>query len=112
MDIKRLSKVSRLLQKELGDIFQKSGQNEYKGSIITVTDVNVSKDLSIANVYLSIFTTGDKEKLFERIVSNTKETRYNLSQKIKNQVRIIPELRFFIDNSLDYIEHIDSLLKK
>ena len=112
MDSLRLSKVSRLLQRELGDIFQKTARNDYKNAIITVTDVNVSKDLSVARVYLSIFTSDDKEALFERIIANTKETRYQLSQKIKNQVRIIPDLKFFIDDSLDYIEHIDTLLKK
>ncbi|MBN2175150.1 MAG: 30S ribosome-binding factor RbfA [Bacteroidales bacterium] len=110
MDSTRLHKVSRLLQKDLGDIFQREASIYTPGSMVTVTKVNVTKDLAIAKVYLSIFATSDKIKMFENIKLHSREIRYKLGQKIGKQVRVIPELHFFIDDSLDYIENIEKLL--
>ena len=106
MESTRLSKIERLLQKELSDIFQKQTQAMH-GILISVSVVRVSPDLSVARAYLSIFPS-DKSKE----MANTKAIRFDLGQRIRKQVRKIPELTFFIDDSLDYIENIDNLLKK
>lgn len=111
MENTRLSKIERLLQKELGDIFQKQTQGMH-GVLVSVSVVRVSPDLSVARAYLSIFPSGKAEELLENIRANTKAIRYDLGQRIRLQVRKIPELSFFIDDSLDYLENIDSLLKK
>ena len=110
MESTRLSKIERLLQKELSDIFQKQTQAMH-GILISVSVVRVSPDLSVARAYLSIFPS-DKSKELENIRANTKAIRFDLGQRIRKQVRKIPELTFFIDDSLDYIENIDNLLKK
>lgn len=110
MESTRQNKVSRLIQRDLGDIFQKEGRDLFTNSMITVTKVSVSRDLSVAKVYLSLFTTGDKPKLLEDIRRHTSEFRYKLGKKIGKQVRIVPEVQFFMDDSLDYIENIERLL--
>ena len=111
MEGTRLQKIERLLQKELGDIFQKQTQAMH-GVLVSVSVVRVSPDLSVARAYLSIFPSAKGEELLEAIRSNTKAIRYDLDQRVRLQLRKIPELSFFIDDSLDYIEHIDSLLSK
>lgn len=111
MEGTRLQKIERLLQKELGDIFQKQTQAMH-GVLVSVSVVRVSPDLSVACAYLSIFPSAKGEELLEAIRSNTKAIRYDLGQRVRLQLRKIPELSFFIDDSLDYIEHIDSLLSK
>jgi len=110
MDSTRQQKVSRLLQKDLGDIFQHEAFTILKGAMVTVTKVNVTKDMAIAKVYLSIFATPEKELLIEEIKKHTKEIRYKLGRKIGRQVRVVPELHFYLDDSLDYIENIEKLL--
>ena len=107
MESTRLSKIERLLQKELSDIFQKQTQAMH-GILISVSVVRVSPDLSVARAYLSI----KSKEMLENIRANTKAIRFDLGQRIRKQVRKIPELTFFIDDSLDYIENIDNLLKK
>ncbi len=111
MDNIRLNKVSRLIQKELADIFLTEAKKIAGNALITVTAVKVSKDLSYAKVYLSIFGVKDKKELISALKENTKEIRHNLGTRIKNQIRVIPELEFIHDDSLDYIDHIDELLK-
>ena len=111
MEGTRLSKIERLIQKELGDIFQKQTQ-AMRGVIVSVSVVRVSPDLSVAKAYLSIFPSERGKELLENIRENTKSIRYDLGQRIRTQVRKIPELIFFIDDSLDYLENIDNLLKK
>jgi len=112
MDSTRLSKVSRLLQKDLGEIFQQESRNLFGGAFITVTVVRVSSDLSIAKVYLSLFMTNDKEALLKSIKAQTKEVRKRLGLRIGKQVRVVPNLDFYIDDSLDYAMKIEELLKK
>ncbi|MDR0749699.1 MAG: 30S ribosome-binding factor RbfA [Tannerellaceae bacterium] len=109
MDTKRLNKIERLLQKELGDIFQKQAQ-AMPGTLISVSAVRVSPDLSVAKAYLSIFPSGKGNELLETIRANTKAVRYDLGQRVRTQLRQIPSLSFFIDDSLDYLENIDKLL--
>ena len=111
MESTRLHKVERLLQKELGDIFQKQTQ-AMRGVLVSVSVVRVSADLGVAKAYLSIFPSEKGAELLDAIRQNTKAIRYDLGQRVGKQLRIIPELSFFIDDSLDYIEHIDELLKK
>ena len=111
MEGTRLQKIERLLQKELSDIFQKQTQAMH-GVLVSVSVVRVSPDLSVAKAYLSIFPSAKGEELLKAIRANTKAIRYGLGQRVRLQLRKIPELSFFIDDSLDYIEHIDSLLNK
>jgi ribosome-binding factor A len=110
MESTRQQKISRLIQKDLGSIFQIQGQNLFRGSLITVTKVYITKDLSTCKVYLSLFTTQDKGALLELIGKNSREIRRDLAAKVRNQLRVIPELQFFLDDSLDYIDNIDHLL--
>jgi len=108
----RQSKVARLIQKELGDYFQREAGFLSPGKLITVTVVRVTPDLSLAKVYLSIFPNADQDKIIQRIIDTTKKVRLELGRKIRNQVRIIPDLVFQIDDSMEYFEKIDNILKK
>jgi len=112
MDSTRQLKVSRLIQKELGEIFQRETRMLFGAALITVTQVRVSPDLSVAKVYVSLFNVPDTKVLLKQIQENTKDIRMKLSERIKKQVRIIPNLVFFQDDSLDYAMRIDELLKK
>ena len=107
----RQNRIARLLQKELSLIFQ-SQTRGMRGTMVSVTRCRISPDLSICTAYLSIFPPEKSEELIKNITANEKTIRYELGTRVRNQLRIIPELRFFIDDSLDYIEHIDELLKK
>ena len=107
----RQNKIARLLQKELPLIFQQQTRATH-GVMISVTRTKISPDLSICTAYLSVFPSEKGEEILTNINANTKQIRYELGTRVRNQMRIIPELRFFIDDSLDYIEHIDELLKK
>lgn len=111
MEGTRVKKIERLLQKELGDIFQKQAQG-MRNVLITVSAVRVSPDLGVARVYLSIFPSEKGQELIDAIQGNTKAIRFDLGQRVRTQLRRIPELNFFIDDSLDYIDNIDNLLKK
>lgn len=111
METTRQNKISRLLQKELSDIFLAETRKTH-GIIISVSVVRVSPDLSTAKAYLSIFPPEKSAEMIENINANTKTIRYELSQRVRYQLRKTPELSFLLDDSLDYIENIDSLLKK
>ena len=82
------------------------------GVMVSVTKVKISPDLSICTAYLSVFPSEKGEEILKNITANEKTIRYDLGRKVRNQLRIIPELRFFLDDSLDYLERIDELLKK
>lgn len=107
----RQNKIARLLQKELSQIFQEQTRSMH-GVMVSVTRTKISPDLSICTAYLSIFPSERANELIQNIEQNQKSIRYALGQRVRNQLRIIPELRFFIDDSLDYIDRIDELLKK
>jgi len=109
METKRLNKISRLLQKELSDLFLKFTQT-MNGTLVSVTSVTISPDLSVAKAYLSIFPVDRKEEVFSLIQHSTKEIRFELGQHVRYQLRRIPELSFFLDDSLDYLENINRLL--
>lgn len=107
----RQNRIARLLQKELALIFQSQTRMTH-GVMVSVTRARVSPDLSICTAYLSIFPSEKSEEILSNIKANEKSIRYELGTKVRNQLRIIPELRFFLDDSLDYLEHIAELLKK
>ena len=111
MESTRLNKIGRLLQKELSDIFLLQTK-AMSGTLVSVSVVRVSPDLGIARVYLSIFPSEKAPELLEAIKANTKAIRFDLGQRVHLQLRKIPELTFYIDDSLDHIEKIDNLLKK
>ena len=110
METTSQAKISRLIQKELSEIFRQQTAKTH-GVIITVSAVRVSPDLSIARAYLSVFPSDKGAILLESINKSAQKIRYQLAQKVRYQLRKTPELSFFIDDSLDYIEHIDNLLK-
>ena len=107
----RQNKIARLLQKELSIIFQQQTRATH-GVMVSVTRTKISPDLSICTAYLSVFPSAKGEEILKNIKANEKTLRYELGTRVRYQLRIIPELRFFLDDSLDYIEHIDELLKK
>ena len=110
MDSTRQLKYARLIQKEMGDIFQRNGPNYYGKAFVTVTGVRVSPDLGIARVYLSVFGIKDAQGVIDQVEVHNKEIRRELGNRIRHQARIIPELKFFLDDSLDYAEKINKLL--
>lgn len=112
MDSLRQQRVSKQIQKELGDLFQREGNGIWGSSIlVTVTRVNITRDLQLARVYLSIFGTGKKPEVLEKVRGKSSEIRFQLGRAMRHQLRVIPNLEFFEDDSLDYIDHIDTLLK-
>jgi ribosome-binding factor A len=112
MDSTRLAKVSRQIQKDLNEIFQRQSQSLFQGRMITATIVRVSPDIGVAKVFLSVFPSSKAEETLTIVTENVKTIRHELAQRVKQQFRIVPELIFYIDDSLDYIENIDRLLKK
>ena len=110
METTRQNKIARLLQKELSEIFLVQTKAMH-GVLVSVSAVRISPDMSIARVYLSVFPSERNEEIVKNINDNMKSIRYELGTRVRHQLRIIPELKFFVDDSLDYIEKIDALLK-
>lgn len=111
METTRQQKIARLIQKELSDMFRLQTQGMH-GVIVSVNTVRISPDMSYCRAYLSVFPSERSAEIVENINQNVKTVRYELGKRVRYQLRIIPELKFFVDDSLDYIEHIDELLKK
>ena len=111
MENTRQNKVAKQIQKDMSDIFAKEAADVVKGVLVTVTAVRMSPDLGYAKIYLSIFPFDRSEEIMNSIKSNEWRIRKALGTRIRNQLRTVPELSFFIDDSLEYIENIDSLLK-
>lgn len=111
METTRQNKVARLIQKELSDIFQKQ-TSAMRGVLVSVSACRISPDMSVCRVYLSVFPSSRAEEIVGNINANTKGVRYELGTRVHLQLRIIPELKFFVDDSLDYDERIGELLKK
>ena len=107
----RQNKVARVIQKDVAEIFQKEMRNAFGSGLISVTHVFMSADLSFAKTYLSIYGETDKEKTLGIIRKQSKEIRRFLGIRVGKQLRIVPEIAFFIDESADYAEHIEELLK-
>ncbi len=110
MESTRQSKISRLIQKELSDIFLMQAKS-MNGVLVSVTAVRISPDLSIARVYISVFPSERGDEIVKNLNNNMRAIRFELGSRLRHQLRIIPELKFFIDDSLDYLERIDELLK-
>lgn len=110
METTRQNKVCRLIQKELSEIFllQTKAMN---GVLVSVSTVRISPDMSIVRAYLSVFPSAKAEEIVKNINNNSKAIRFELGTRVRHQLRIIPELKFFVDDSLDYVERIDELLK-
>ncbi|HKJ41052.1 MAG TPA: 30S ribosome-binding factor RbfA [Sunxiuqinia sp.] len=110
MESTRQQKISRLLQKELAEIFQKESRTMFMGKMISVTVVRVTPDLALARSYLSIFPSDNTPEVLKQIRIANPKIRGLLGRKVGKQLRVIPELEFYIDDSLDYIDNIDRLL--
>lgn len=110
METTRQQKISRMLQKELGEIFLLYAR-ELHGTLITVTSVRISPDLGIARTHLSIFPSNKANEVLVKVNADTKSIRYDLGKRVRHQLRIVPELFFHNDDSLDYLENIDNLLR-
>ena len=110
METTRQNKIARLLQKELSEIFLLQTK-AMPGVLVSVSAARISPDMSIARVYLSVFPSDKSEEMVKNINNNMKSIRFELGTRVRHQLRIIPELKFFVDDSLDYIEKIDALLK-
>ncbi len=111
METTRQNKIARLIQKELSDIFQRQ-TSQMRGVIVSVSACRISPDLSVCRVYLSVFPSNRADELVSNINTNGRSVRFELGKRVGKQLRIIPELKFFIDDSLDYVDHIDELLKQ
>lgn len=110
METTRQNKIARLIQKELSEIFMLQTKAMH-GVLVSVSAVRISPDMSIARAYLSVFPSDKSEEMVKNINANMKSIRYELGTRVRHQLRIIPELKFFVDDSLDYVERIDQLLK-
>lgn len=111
MEATRQNRIARLLQKELSLIFQAQTRAMH-GVMVSVTNCKISPDLSICTAYLSIFPSEKGQEIITNVNKNASQIRFELGNRVRKQLRIIPELRFHIDDSLDYIERIDELLKQ
>ena len=112
MESQRQKKVARLLQKDLGEIVSNLVRDKIPNVMVTVTKVIPTTDISIAKVYLSLFTVSDKQQTLKEITKHEKEIRHQLGNRVRHQLRVVPELHFFEDDTLDYIEKIDTLLQQ
>lgn len=111
METTRQQKIARMLQKELGEIFLLYAR-KIQGTLITVTSVRVSPDLSIVHVHLSIFPSDKANDVLVQVNADSKAIRFDLGKRVRHQLRIIPEMYYHVDDSLDYLENIDNLLKQ
>lgn len=109
METTRQNKIARLIQKELSEMFLLQTKS-MPGVLVSVSIVRISPDMSYARAYLSVFPSERGEEIVKNINDNMKAIRYELGNRVRHQLRIIPELKFFIDDSLDYAEKIDKLL--
>ena len=112
MDSLRQNKVNSLLQQEMAEVMQGYGHRLLPGGLITVTGVRVSPDLGLAKVYLSLFPVKDKQAVLDQVRDLTPRLRGELGNRLGKQLRIVPELNFYIDDSQDRKEEIENLLKK
>jgi ribosome-binding factor A len=111
MESKRQQKLARLIQRDIGPLFQTDFRDLVGNAMVTVTKVMMSPDLKLAKVYLSFLGTQKEASVLADIVDHTPKIRYELGKKIRNQVRAIPELRFYLDDTSEYASHIHKVLK-
>lgn len=108
----RQQKIARQLQRDLAEIIRSKGMAAYGGAMVTVSEVRITPDLSLAKIYVSIFPSSKAEAVMEIIRNTSRQLRGELGRLVAKQLRIVPELAFYQDSTLDYAEHIDELLKK
>jgi ribosome-binding factor A len=107
----RQKKVARLILKEIADIFLHKGKEYAPGKMISITKVRVSPDLSFAKIYLSVFPSANNDVILQSVQDHAHKIRFELGHKVRSQLRIVPDIVFYLDDSLDYIDKIDKLLK-
>jgi ribosome-binding factor A len=107
----RQNKIARLIQKDMSELLQKFVRDWFPGVLISVSSVRVSSDYGLAKVYLSVFPSTRSAEILEKLNKSNKEIRFQLGQLEKHQLRKIPELALYLDDSLDYIDNIGSILK-
>lgn len=112
MESKRQQKFAGVIQEDLAAIFQREGMNYLPNTMVTITKVRVTPDLAIARVFLSFFNNANTALALHTIKSHASEIRYKLGSRIKDQVRIIPQLEFFIDDTSDYVDRMDKIFDK
>ena len=112
MDSTRQQKIGRMMQKEISALFTLEGKNYYGNSFVTVTNVRVTPDLGIAYVQLSLFKEKEAKKIIDHMNKASHDIRRKLGARIKNQIRHIPDLKFFHDSSLDYVDHMEEIFKE
>lgn len=112
MESKRQKKFAGVIQQDLAEIFQREGMSFLPNTLVTITKVRVTPDLAIARVFLSFFNNQNTEAALKTIKSHASEIRYKLGGRIKDQVRIIPQLEFFVDDTNEYVERMDKLFEK
>ena len=108
----RQLKVAREIQKDMAEIIRSKGMAAFQGALVSVSGVKISPDLSVAKIYVSIFPSEKAETVMALFQENCKALRGELGARGGKQLRIVPEISFFLDSSLDYVEHIEELLKK
>ena len=107
----RQLKVAREIQTDMAEILRSKGMAAFQGAMVTVSEVRVSPDLAVAKVYVSIFPSDKSAAVMDILQENVRAYRGELGHRIGRQLRIVPELAFYLDTTLDYAEHIDQLLK-
>ena len=108
----RQLKVSKEIQKVMAEIIRSKGMATFGGALVSVSGVKISPDLSVAKIYVSVFPSEKAESVMENLQENSKALRGELGNKMGKQLRIVPEIIFYLDSSLDYVEHIEELLKR
>ena len=108
----RQLKVAREIQKDIAEIIRGKGMAAFGGAMVTVSEVRISPDLSVAKVYVSIFPSAKQSEVMTKLEAESRALRGELGRQVAKQLRIVPDLTFYLDTSIDYAEHIDELLKK
>lgn len=112
MESKRQQKFAGVIQKDLAAIFQREGMNYLPNTLVTITKVRVTPDLALARVFLSFFNNQNTSLALNTVKSHANEIRYKLGSRIKDQVRVIPQLEFFVDDTNEYVERMDKIFDK
>jgi len=112
MESKRQQKFAGVIQEDLATIFQREGMSFLPNTLVTITKVRVTPDLALARIFLSFFNNVNPHTALQTIKLHASEIRYKLGARIKDQVRIIPQLEFFIDDTSDYVERMDKIFDK
>lgn len=108
----RQLKVAKEIQREMAEIIRSKGMAAFDGALVSVSGVRLSPDLSVAKIYLSVFPSSKADAVMASVKEGTKALRGELGNRMAKQLRIVPEIIFYLDSSLDYVEHIEELLKK